>query len=929
MAFNRNKTLTKAQKLLQKGKTADAIKEYQIVVDHDPSDVRTLLKIGDLQAKVGNVEAACDTYHQVGEHYSKDGFFLKAVAVFKQILKLDPGLIAVYLRLAELYQQLGLNSEAMKQYQIVVKHYENQGLKKESLDVLKKMAELDPENTASRIKLAELYAKEGHREASIEQFKAVADDLQQKRNYQDLARVYDKMESVGVSEIEMQLEHCEILLKNAEGSKALAKLEALFQTDSKNAKVLELLARTFIELQQPEKAKSIYSELVGVYEQAGRAEEKDRVLGKLRTLGVNEPSAPAVSGVPEVEVSSGEADLLDELQMDDVVELEPEKTSVEMKSEDPVDEEPEPVVELTSESELSDAEVSEPAKESGTGEVVVIQEIEVFMKYGLIDKACESLSKMILADPGNGQILSMLVQAYEAKKDQESLVNVLEQAQKAVATKGLPPEATTPIIAEIEKIRPSAAPEETAAAVAEPEPESFEDIELEIVDDESPQEEASFERPEASQEEDQFEISEADLDSAIDIDISTDMGEDLVDSEPVLSNESAEPVLLEDSIVEEAVEELVIEDAPEELSSEAEPEPTPEPAEEELVMKEESASEPEEAQVSQDPDEEFLAPAAAEIENDFGTELEEAAFFVQEGLIEEAREIYEGILEVQPENATALEKLEEIKAVEPEQSDVQFDTGEPERRKTKRKSSKEVIEDVEPEQDKGTSRFLKEATSQQQEKSEDSGGGDLFDLGAELQDEIHDLEEDLSKKPSADDEDYLSPAEVIMEFKKGVSRTVAKDDYQTHYNLGIAYKEMGLLNEAIQEFDIAAGDAKRAVDCGSMIGLCLIGKKDFEAAIDVYRKALGLTKPTSEEALGLSYELAEAYIGHGNLAEAYKLFARVRDVDPSFRDAQRRARELEADLGPAAPPPSAVEKADEKDESVVEIARKKNKISYI
>ena len=64
LAVNRNKILTKAQKLLQKGKVADAIKEYELVVENDPADVRTLLKVGDLQAKIGNVEQACDTYHQ-------------------------------------------------------------------------------------------------------------------------------------------------------------------------------------------------------------------------------------------------------------------------------------------------------------------------------------------------------------------------------------------------------------------------------------------------------------------------------------------------------------------------------------------------------------------------------------------------------------------------------------------------------------------------------------------------------------------------------------------------------------------------------------------------------------------------------------------------------------------------------------------------
>jgi len=90
LSFDKNKILSKAQKLIQQGKLPKAIEEFQKIVDIDPTDVRTHLKIGDLHAKLGNIEAATDTYKKVAEHYARDGFFLKAIAVFKQILKLDP-----------------------------------------------------------------------------------------------------------------------------------------------------------------------------------------------------------------------------------------------------------------------------------------------------------------------------------------------------------------------------------------------------------------------------------------------------------------------------------------------------------------------------------------------------------------------------------------------------------------------------------------------------------------------------------------------------------------------------------------------------------------------------------------------------------------------------------------------------------------------
>jgi tetratricopeptide (TPR) repeat protein len=215
------------------------------------------------------------------------------------------------------------------------------------------------------------------------------------------------------------------------------------------------------------------------------------------------------------------------------------------------------------------------------------------------------------------------------------------------------------------------------------------------------------------------------------------------------------------------------------------------------------------------------------------------------------------------------------------------------------------------------------------EKAAASGGANFFSLSDELQDEINELEEELSKPRAVDEEEFLSPEEVISEFKKGISRTVAKDDYPTHYNLGIAYKEMGLLDEAIHEFEVASHSAQMSVDCASMIGLCLMGKRDFTAAIDVYRKAIARTTPDSLESLGLSYELAEAFIGNGNLHEAYKHFSRICDLDPTFRDVRRRAKELEADIGSAPATTASKQKSAKKKEAVVEIPGKKNKISYI
>src|SRR5687768_11167641 len=107
-SMDKNKIIEGASKLVAKGAYDKAIKEYQKVLDTDPRDVRILQKMGELhQKKNDNVEAA-RYFTKVAESYSTDGFFLKAVALYKQVLKLNPALFEVNIKLAELHQQLQL-----------------------------------------------------------------------------------------------------------------------------------------------------------------------------------------------------------------------------------------------------------------------------------------------------------------------------------------------------------------------------------------------------------------------------------------------------------------------------------------------------------------------------------------------------------------------------------------------------------------------------------------------------------------------------------------------------------------------------------------------------------------------------------------------------------------------------------------------------
>src|SRR5690606_10749218 len=139
--MDKNKIFQTATRLEQKGQLDRAVAEYERLVKHDPNEVRALLRIGGLYQKKGDDEAAARALEKAAESYANQGFFLKAVAVYKQVLKLAPTVQAHH-RLADLYQQLGLLRDAMSQLQLVIAVHEREGRTEETTAVLRKMLDL-------------------------------------------------------------------------------------------------------------------------------------------------------------------------------------------------------------------------------------------------------------------------------------------------------------------------------------------------------------------------------------------------------------------------------------------------------------------------------------------------------------------------------------------------------------------------------------------------------------------------------------------------------------------------------------------------------------------------------------------------------------------------------------------------------------------
>src|SRR6476620_9565825 len=151
LSIEREKILQAAQKYIEKKKYDRAIVEYQRIVQEDPNDARTLLKIGDLQARLSAYPEAIATYDRVGQYYSAQGFALKAIAVYKQIRELikkhAPQLADRYghivPKLAEIYTHLGLTSDALAAYDEVASRLQKNARDRDAIEIFRKMVELD------------------------------------------------------------------------------------------------------------------------------------------------------------------------------------------------------------------------------------------------------------------------------------------------------------------------------------------------------------------------------------------------------------------------------------------------------------------------------------------------------------------------------------------------------------------------------------------------------------------------------------------------------------------------------------------------------------------------------------------------------------------------------------------------------------------
>jgi len=922
VSLDRTKILDQAQKHLQKGALDKAIIEYQKLVRDDPQDVRTWLKIGDLYTRLGSIREAVDTYGRVAETYAQQGFFLKAVAVYKQILKLDPQSIETQLRLAGMYEQLALVSDALATYEQVATVFARDGQLERGLQTMARMVDLDPENIAIRIKFAESLSKAGKTPEAAREFEAGAKLLREQGRVDDFIKVGERLLFHRPDDVKLARELATLYLERADAKRALAKLQTCFKSNPKDVVTLELLGQAFLGLQQQQKTISVFKEIARIHQDAGRADERARILHRVLELDPTDAdarqaltgSATPTAAVPtRAAIEAQPASAIVQPTAGRDVPAPPAAASASATSAGESIEEADDDILIEDEGSQAAAPPAGPQADASRDAQVarLLNECTVFQRYGLKQKVIEQLEKVVHIEPRHVEARDRLKVAYlevgriaDAVAQLRAIVDLLldehpdhailalrdlvtlspddddARQQLAILTDDEPFEAVSESVEDVGAEPPtdddtfaSRASETHADLGGAP----LEDDGVMFVDDDGAAPEANAEAFDDATQGDPRVDTTFDTHTAARPDIPFETVQDSSAVGPATVHEHR----LDDETSEE----------PRDPRDAADVDATPVPGE----LPDADAA----AAITPDVGGDAMAalPAAqaasalhgsgpgvasgADTETrpltgsrppasaaDIEDVLDEVEFYLAQGLVDEARDTLRDTLATHPGHPLILEKLAELDGHENGGGDA-APAGEP-----------------------------ADASTADADES--------FLVAERLAAELDPLDDVSSAAPIADVD------QVFAQFKKGVEEQIGLEDTDTHFDLGIAYKEMGLLDDAIGEFKLSMSNPVKECLAHTMVGLCLVEKGAFADAISHFKKGLYCDTKSEREELGLYYELGAAYELLHDPKEALYYFQKVQKRDAGFRNVAGRIRAL-AQPRPAPPPPPAKSATDDVD----------------
>ncbi len=987
-----------AEFLEREGKVEEAVAEYVGIADEfiNKGLVAEAIQIMEKGLRIDNTSRLLRT--KLAQAASLQGHHDKAIQLLEEVREQHPQDVELLSRLGEAYMGAGRSAEAEAMF--------------------RRLADLEPDNADHTSRLADLAIGQGNCDQALELLAPAVDRLVAGKEGEKASAYLQKI-------MNRDPHHTKTLLK-------LVEVQTVLKQDAGRASAYDKLCEAYSKHGDYEKAVRVAEQLIEL--EPENSQHKDRVRFLKSKLGA--PAAPSVpapaASAPAPRVPAPPAQkaprvpaIMDE-DLPPVVELDTDVAEAPMD----VSELSEPVIDI--DEALSgplevEPSVAEPPSEQTQQEIDAVTslssddeenikekmtEAEVFVRYGLVDKAVEQLKDVLDRFRFHTAAREKLIEIYrdqgmsnEAAEELTQLATIYtrlgqnDNAEKAriearsinPALEEIPAESLVPedeidltpeapeqyddLAMDVE-VPVAASPEQTPEETIDP------DVAVSMGEDELPfaVEKEEEEQPSVSAPADDVEVVIDDRpdEFSVEVDMDDVAGEIGSDDEPApIVEETSAPAVPTAPIVEEEplAEELPAPPSPvtDELSipgdefsvggesssaggdveidlegltgeepdndvrvefdeGAAEIPETPEPSiasgtdsffeeEDRTVPPGQAASPPPAAQVAPPP---AAVPAAPPARDD----LAEVDEYMALGLYEDARDTLREILKQRPDDPQVLAKIDEVGfSVEQLQQEVEAPATAPGAAAPVEESlvspaSTSVPEDKAaepapvsraesvpgfpttevPDVEEDPLAALEGVAELDEVESVLSGPagieGEYVDLASELSDEVFGTQSAVEETSlTGNPTDAVTDPdldEMFREFKKGVEKQLGTEDYDTRYNLGIAYKEMGLLDEAIAEFQLASKDESRLLECCSMLGLCFLEKGMPQIAIKWFEKGLNSPGRGEEEQHGLRYDLAIAYESAGEPDRALELFMDIYRVNARFRDVKDRVSSLQA-----------------------------------
>ena len=874
---DKTKLLKIAQKHLLKGNLDKAISTFEELVNLDPNDQRLLLRLGELQARVGRKKEAIQNYEKIASGYIAQDFTPKAIAVYKTILRLDPQLITAYEKLAQLYKSQGLEVEALSQLENLFNFFEKKGEDDKQIDVLKLMVGMDPENLGFQVRLGEMLAKKGMKDEAAEAFARAGSTLSRRGFHDRASHLFEKIISLNPGNISIRTELCAHYLESGEYARAQKEAEAILERAPDDPRMVLLLGRILLQQEKRGEGEKRIARAILLFRDTG---ELEHVMKEFLFVAQSHLNNGEIQEAEIFYRQILQADPTEDRTVRGLINIAERRNDRASRIENlallgrilrdrgdgkgarKVYEELHQLDLLNQEAREFLEEYDQKESEIGQWENRDAEGAEGAEKVQ-IDGSDLLPSEFAGEEEDTGREDADL----DFSGDEEVRIAQLEGFDGSVEGEGNFPEKPEAVEPGLEEDEAEGGDEVEAGDAADVPDILLEDFAdgLETFSDELPETAESGEDGEFVQEEMVTEDETSVEDLLAESEIYRKYGltdQLLVTLEKLRAVAGSDPAILEKiRILEEDAE--TAEDTGESTPA------VPDAQAGDILFEgtgsglfEEERSSPEEGPVSL---EEFSAEepsAAAEAGDLFQEEFEEAEFYLSQGMEEEAARIYRSILSRTPDHPQARAALADL------DREVSR-TEEP-------PPAKEGAASAGKGPDRGPDGELRTKLVVEDRNSEDAGG--FLDLADELRSALS--EEFDAPKESAPQTAPVTFEEVFAQFKKGIEEVLGEEEYETHYNIGIAYKDMGLFDDALREFEVASREPGLKQDSLSLMAMCFLEKKDFDSAVKVVQRALEEASEPSKT--GYFYQLGEAYEGTREWSKALAAYEEVKARDPSF-----------------------------------------------